>query len=146
MEVCHLTIWVTSNSGVLTSNHMIINRGLKGNVGISVPPSNRMCHFVVTTATSADFKLSFGTLSTLLERCSKYQNVRKHIVYNVKKYHKDWVSFADIRWFSSPLLFLTQQVNFYVCVLVFGHLKVKIMPRSQILKVIFPWNMFQTTL
>ena len=64
---------------------------LKGNVGISVPPSDMMHHFVVTlfTATSADLKLSFDPLSMVLERYSVHQNVCKHCIYNVLKTHKD---------------------------------------------------------
>ena len=40
-------------------------------------------------ATSSNFKSTLNTLSVVLETCSIYQNVCKHLVYDVFKFHKD---------------------------------------------------------
>ena len=65
----------------------------------------------------SNFRLMLNTLPMVLELCSIYNDVLKHLVYNVSKFHKDCFSgFGGMRFFASPLLFLTQSnMTVYLC-------------------------------
>ena len=61
-----------------------LSHDLKDNVGNSMLPNDLMGHFVITTATLVDFRLSFDILPT----SSIYQNVCKHLVCEVSSFIK----------------------------------------------------------